>query len=242
VSASNGDSSLEKRRRTMTIIGKAHLNHVIRQHYDGDVMVLAKEVWIQTHPALIEAKKQTAHALDNEGRVALVLREMWEEVHEADYPMLDEGNTRYKTEARDRGREERLAAAKRQHDEEDHEARVTLKTAIAKYGVKVPDKIQASTNADDLDEAFGHLSEAKDQLVLELSVKYGATEEKPKFGCQAVMEGGKPHLEVTLFVSPDEIEVPPTFCEFPVRVIDGRNSESREGAVPVDFPDEGTSP
>ena len=226
----------------MTMTGKAHLDYVIRRNYGGSEKALAKEVWIQTHPALVDAKKRAARADHEVVLIDGMLEEMWGEVHETVYPMPDEGNVSHKVYARDKGRAERLAAIRRQHDEEEHELRTTLKAAILKYGVKVPDKVQAngdSIEADALDETFGHLSAAKDKLVDELSLKYGATEATPKFGCEAVMEDGKPHLEVILFVSPDEVEVPSTFCEFPVEVVDGRNAEVTLGTAPVTFPGEG---
>lgn len=229
----------------MTTTEKTHLDYVIRRHYAGNEMALAKEAWIRTHPALIEAKKRSVHYQGEADLVAVILNEMWEGVHEdGTYPMPDEGNVLPKVEVRDRGREARLVAAKRQQEDDRCALRVALKAAIGKYGVKVPDRVQGNNNSEDaLDETFGHLLAAQDQLLFQLHEKYGTSRDStfkgPIFACDAVMDGEKPQLEVTLFVPPGGVEVPSVFCDFPVTVVEGKKSESKEDVgADESFPNE----
>jgi hypothetical protein len=206
---------------------KKHLDYVVRRFYDGKEMALAKEVWVETHPALLDAKKRTAHAKDEEEVVGSVLREMWEEVHEAIYPYPDEGYLREKVLPRDHGREARLLAIKVQTAGEHDKLRDDLKQAIAKYGIKVPDRVPTEWTAQDtIDEKFGHLAVSKDAFIDEFGAKYPDTGDGPRFGCHAVMDAENPHLEAVLFMPPEEVEVPATFRDFPVKVVDGRKTET----------------
>lgn len=216
---------------------KKHLDYLVGRIYSGNEMALEKEVWIETHPALVDAKRRAVLAKEEEALVAGLLQEMWDEVHNAIYPYPDEGNERNRVLARDTGREQRLAATVWKRDAEKHDLKVSLKAAIAKYGLKVPDKVpQEWTAQDTIDETFGRLTVAKNEFLDEFGAKYADTGEGPRFGCHAVMDGDKPYLEVVLFVPPAEVEVPATFCDFPVKVVDGRKPE---GDASDGKPDEG---
>jgi hypothetical protein len=80
-------------------------------------------------------------------------------------------------------------------------------------------------------------------LLFQLHEKYGTSRlsafEGATLGCDAIMDGDKPRLEVTMFVPPDGIEVPSVFCDFPVTVVEGKQSESKEDVDHEEsFPDE----
>lgn len=232
MSETNNDSSENQNER-------AYMEYFISRFYGGSGEAFKKESWVETHPALIEARKRVACAQNEVSLIDKILRQMWEEVHESGNPLPDEGYEPHRFDARERGRRERIAAIELHERMERDTLMATLKDAIVKYGIKVPDKAQEDLNSPEnvLDETFGHLSVAKEKFIDEFGAKHPDTGDGPKFGCHAVMDKTAPHIEVVLFMDPRGVVVPETFCDFPVKVVDGRTMGTPQWA-PERFPEE----